>query len=131
MVREEVHQEMKHMFGCVLPFFDRVPDEFLGAEWDLLKRVHFGDTLIPNKYKQLICLGVAAVQGIPHSILFHTEMARLNGATDGEIGECLHNVSLTSGLALQMRGLQVDYERFAGQMAEAVALGEVNGPPAA
>jgi len=60
MARTDVQREMKEMFGEVIGFIDQIPDEFIDSEWDLIKRVQFGQTLIPNKYKELIGLGVSA-----------------------------------------------------------------------
>lgn len=56
MSREDVHNEMQQMFGTVISFVDQIPDDYIDAEWDLMKRVQFGETLIPNKYKELMGL---------------------------------------------------------------------------
>lgn len=48
MSRSDVYQEMKEMFGTVISFVDEIPDEFIDSEWDLIKRVQFGETLIPQ-----------------------------------------------------------------------------------
>ncbi len=85
MARTDVQREMKEMFGEVISFIDEIPDQFIDAEWDLIKRVQFGPTLIPNKYKELIGLGVAAVTKCRYCVLFHTESAKLFGATDEEV----------------------------------------------
>ena len=61
MSRSDVHQEMKEMFGRDIFFVDEIGDDFIVCEWYLIKRVLFGETLIPNKYKELIGLAVAAV----------------------------------------------------------------------
>src|SRR5207302_10377260 len=61
MGRQDVHKEMEEMFGTVISFVDQIPDAFIDAEWDLMKRVQFGQTLIPNKYKELMGLAISAV----------------------------------------------------------------------
>ena len=121
MSRSDVHQEMKEMFGTVISFVDEIPDEFIDAEWDLIKRVQFGQTLIPNKYKELIGLAVAAVTRCRYCILFHTEAAKLFGATDAEVEEAVHYTKLVSGWSTYINGLQVDYEEFAREVAEVAA----------
>ncbi len=116
MAREDVHLEMKDMFGTVISFVDQIPDEFIDSEWDLMKRVQFGETLIPNKYKELMGLVVSAVTRCRYCALFHTEAARLNGATDAEIEEALHYTKLVQGWSIYINGLQIDYEEFADEV---------------
>ena len=121
MSRSDVHQEMKEMFGTVISFVDQIPDEFIDAEWDLIKRVQFGETLIPNKYKELIGLAVAAVTRCRYCTLFHTEAAKLFGATDGEVEEAVHYTKLVAGWSTYINGLQVNYEEFAKEVAQVAA----------
>lgn len=120
MSRQDVHNEMKEMFGTVISFVDQIPDAFIDAEWDLMKRVQIGETLIPNKYKELIGLSVAAVTRCQYCILFHTEAARLYGATDAEIEEAVHYTKIVSGWSVYVNGLQVDYEAFADEVRRVV-----------
>jgi AhpD family alkylhydroperoxidase len=116
MSRQDVHNEMKEMFGTVISFVDQIPDAFIDAEWDLMKRVQFGETLIPNKYKELIGLAVAAVTRCRYCSLFHTEAAKLFGATDAEIEEAVHYTKIVSGWSVYINGLQVDYNAFADEV---------------
>ena len=121
MSRQDVHNEMKEMFGEVITFVDEIPDEFIDAEWDLIKRVQFGETLIPNKYKELIGLSVSAVTRCRYCALFHTEAAKLFGATDAEIEEAVHYTKLVTGWSVYINGLQVDYDDFAAQVERVTA----------
>ena len=121
MSRTDIQREMKEMFGEVIGFIDQIPDEFIDAEWDLIKRVQFGQTLIPNKYKELIGLGVAAVTKCRYCVLFHTESAKLFGATDEEVEEAVHYTKQVSGWSTYINGLQVNYEEFANEVAQATA----------
>lgn len=116
MSRQDVHAEMKQMFGTVISFVDSIPDPFIDAEWDLIKRVQFAETLIPNKYKELMGLAVSAVSRCRYCALMHTEAAKLFGATDGEIEEAVHYAKLVSGWSIYINGLQVDYDSFADEV---------------
>ena len=109
------------MFGTVISFVDEIPDEFIDSEWDLIKRVQFGETLIPNKYKELIGLAVAAVTRCRYCTLFHTEAAKLFGATEAEVEEAVHYTKLVSGWSTYINGLQVNYEDFASEVAQVAA----------
>ena len=120
MGREDVHREMKEMFGTVISFVDQIPDEFIDSEWDLIKRVQFGETRIPNKYKELIGLAISAVTRCRYCTLFHTEAAKLNGATDAEVEEAVHYAKLVSGWSVYLNGLQADYDEFADEVRRVV-----------
>ena len=120
MARTDVHREMKEMFGEVLGFIDLIPDQFIDAEWELIKGVQLGETLIPNKYKELIGLAVAATTRCRYCALFHTEAAKLFGATDEEVEEAMHYTKLVLGWSTYLNGMQVDYDEFKAQVGRVV-----------
>jgi len=120
MARTDVHREMKEMFGEVIGFVDLIPDEYIDSEWDLIKRVQFGETLIPNKYKELIGLAVSAATRCRYCALFHTEAAKLFGATDAEVEEAMHYTKLVAGWSTYINGMQVDYDEFKAQVGRVV-----------
>lgn len=120
MGRAEVHAEMKEMFGTVIGFVDQIPDEFIAEEWDVMKRLQFGETLIPNRYKELIGLGIAAATRCRYCTLFHTEAAKLFGASDEEVQEAVHYGKLVSGWSFYLNGLRVDEHDFADEVRRVV-----------
>lgn len=120
MGRAEVHAEMKEMFGTVIGFVDQIPDEFVDEEWDVMKRLQFGETLIPNRYKELIGLGIAAATRCRYCTLFHTEAAKLFGASDEEVQEAVHYGKLVSGWSFYLNGLRVDEDEFADEVRRVV-----------
>jgi AhpD family alkylhydroperoxidase len=120
MARNDVHLEMKEMFGEVIGFVDLIPDEFIDAEWDLIKRVQLGETLIPNKYKELIGLSVSAATRCRYCVVFHTEAAKLFGATEEEVEEAMHYTKLVIGWSTYINGMQVDYDEFKAQVGRIV-----------
>jgi len=121
MAREDVDREMRETLGTARVAFDRIPDELVGPEWDLMKRLQLGETLIPGRYKELIGLAVGAVFRCPYGILLHTEGARLHGASDAEIAEAVHYAKLESGWSVHLAGLQVDYDEFAREVERTAA----------
>ena len=120
MARTDVHREMKEMLGEVVGFVDLIPDQFIDAEWDLIKRVQLGETLIPNKYKELIGLSVSAATRCRYCVVFHTEAAKLFGATDDEVEEAVHYTKVVTGWSTYINGMQVDYTDFKAQMGRVV-----------
>jgi len=119
MNREDIYKEMKEMFGLVPTFFKLVPDSTLEHEWELFKAIQLNETVIPNKYKELIGVGISAAVRCKYCSLFHTEMAKLNGATDAEIEEAVHYAKSSTGWSTYLNGMQVDYDRFKKEVRQA------------
>lgn len=114
--RSEVEGEIKETLGLVPSFFDRIPEEALDHEWQLFARAELGETLIPNKYKELLMLAVHAQTHCRYCTLFHTEAAKLFGATDEEIQEAVHLAKHTVGWSTYLNGLREDEARFAEEL---------------
>ena len=112
MSRNAIYKEIEANFGLVPSFFDSVPDSSLELEWHLFKRLQVEEGVIPNKYRELIGLGIAAATKCRFCTLYHTEMARLEGATTEEIEEAVHFAKCSTGWSTYINGLQTDYERF-------------------
>ena len=114
--RSEVELEIKDMLGLVPSFFERIPDEVLDYEWTLFKRYEFEDTQIPKKYKQLIGVAIHSETKCRYCTLFHTEVAKLFGATDAEIQEAVHYAKHTVGWSTYLNGIREDFDRFEDEL---------------
>jgi len=57
-----------------------------------------------------------AVTKCRYCVLFHTESAKLFGATDEEVEEAVHYTKLVAGWSTYINGLQVDYDEFKAQV---------------
>ena len=119
MSREEIYKEMEERFGLVPSMFKVVPDSSLEHEWELFQAIHLDETAIPNKYKELMGVAIAAAIRCRYCSLFHTEMAKLNGATEAEIEEAVHFAKSSAGWSTYINGLQVDYDEFKKELGEA------------
>lgn len=112
MDREEIFREMEHTLGLVPSFFKTIPDSSLELEWELFKRVELEESPIPNKYRELIGIAVAAVTKCRYCAFFHTEAARLFGASEEEIENAVHYAKAIAGWSAYVNGLQIDLEQF-------------------
>ena len=119
MNRQEVYREIEEALGLVPTFFKLVPDSSLELEWQLFKRVQFDEGPVPNKYRELIGLAIAAVTRCRYCSLYHTEVAKLYGATDGEIEDAIHFAKSSAGWSTYLNGLQIDYEEFKSEVQRA------------
>ena len=116
MNRQDIYDEIEQLFGFVPSFFKMIPDSSLEPEWNLMKRIQFEEGPIPNKYRELMGVAIAAVMKCRYSSLFHTERARMNGATDAEIEDAIHFAESSSGWSTTLNGLQIDYDQFKEEM---------------
>ena len=112
MSREEIYKEIEQMFGLVPSRFKAVPDSSLELEWKLFKRVQFDEGPIPNKYRELIGVAISAVSKCRYCALYHTEVARLYGATDAEIEDAVHYAKSSAEWSTYINGIQLDYDQF-------------------
>jgi AhpD family alkylhydroperoxidase len=119
MKREEIYKEIEKMFGLVPSMFRSIPDSSLELEWKLFKRIQFEEGPIPNKYRELIGVAISAVMKCRYCSFFHTEIAKLNGATEAEIEDAVHFAKSSAGWSTYINGLQLDYEQFKKEVLQA------------
>jgi AhpD family alkylhydroperoxidase len=111
--RREVEGDITETLGLVPEFFRRVPDYLLPTEWASFKSLELSDsTAIPNKYKEMIGLAVSGATRCKYCTYFHTEAARLFGATEDEITETALIAKNTMGWSTYLNTLQFDYDAF-------------------
>ncbi|UCG55597.1 MAG: carboxymuconolactone decarboxylase family protein [Phycisphaerales bacterium] len=119
MSRKEVYNEIEEMFGLVPTMFKELPDSSLELEWQLFKRVQLEEGPIPNKYRELIGVAISAVTKCRYCAFFHTELAKLNGATDEEIEDAVHYAKSSAGWSTYVNGLQLDFDQFKSEVLQA------------
>jgi len=110
--RSEVIADIQNIFGQALGFFEQLPDPVLRHAWKLFRGVSLSETLIPGKHKELISLGVAAALSCRYCTYFHTEAAKLNGASDDEIKETAAFVAQARYFTTIVTGQRLDHDQF-------------------
>jgi AhpD family alkylhydroperoxidase len=120
--REAAERDIEETFGLVPEFFQRVPDYLLPSEWASFKSLQLSDqTAIPNKYKELIGLAISGATRCRYCCYFHTEAARLFGATEEEITETAMIAKNTMGWSTYLNTLQFDYDAFVNEFDQVTA----------
>jgi len=120
MSRDEVYGEMKEMLGVVPTFFKAIPDSTLEYEWNIFKKTSIEKSAIPGKYRELIGVGLSAAIKCKYCTYFHTEMAKLQGATQEEIEEAVYIAKDSAGWSSYINGLQIDFEQFKKELQQSV-----------
>ncbi len=116
----EIRTEIEKTLGKVPSWVEEMPDSALEGFWTLMRDFQLGETAIPNKYKELIGLGVSGATRCRYCTLFHTEAAKLFGATDEEIAEAAMMAAHTMGASTFLNTIQTDYDVFKKETLDAI-----------
>ena len=128
--KAEIRTEIEQTFGKVPTWVSEMPESALQGFWSVMRDFQLGETAIPNKYKELIGLGVAGATRCRYCALFHTEAARLFGATDEEIAEAAMMAAHTMGASTFVNAIQTDYEQFRRETLDAIEYVRSRSPQA-
>lgn len=113
MSRADVERDIEEHLGLVPSWFEAVPDSIIENEWGTMRDFQLSDeTAIPPKYKELIGLGVSGATRCRFCAYFHTEAAKLFGATEEEIAEASLMAKQTMGWSTYLNAMQFDYDEF-------------------
>jgi len=113
--------DVENTLGQVPTFLRSFPSEALESAWGDMKALELNPkTALPGKVKELIGLAVAAQIPCRYCIYFHTQAAKLNGATSDELGEALLAASQTRRWSTVLNGNQIDEAQFRAEFAKIV-----------
>ena len=113
--------DIQKTLGFVPQFFTRFPEGVLPGAWEEMKTLQLNPhTALPGRTKELVGLGVAAQIPCRYCILAHTEFARLNGASEAEIGEAVAMAALTRHWSTFLNGIQTDETKFRAEIAKII-----------
>jgi AhpD family alkylhydroperoxidase len=113
--------EIQKTFGFVPGFFRAFPEEGVAGAWEEFKSVQLNPkSALPNKYKELIGLGLAAQIPCEYCTYFHTKAARANGATELEIKEAVAISSIVRHWSTYLNGSQTDEAAFKRELDQAI-----------
>ncbi|HUL38869.1 MAG TPA: carboxymuconolactone decarboxylase family protein [Methanomassiliicoccales archaeon] len=105
---DECLKDIKATMGIVPGFMKALPEGALIHEWPVWKKYTLEESEIPEKYRELIGLAVAANIKCPYCLFFHDSMARAAGATDEEIAEVAVLAGLTSRWSAMLHAQRYD-----------------------
>jgi AhpD family alkylhydroperoxidase len=133
-------KQVEQSFGFTPDFLRRYPQEGLAGAWTEMRDLEMNPTTaLPGKYKSLIGLAVSAQIPCKFCIIADTEFAKLEGATDREIGEAIAMSGLVRHWSTIVNGRQADKVAFkkdinrlvAGAKKHMAAAPAMNAKPAA
>lgn len=108
----ETVSDIEETLGFVPGFMAALPEDDLIQEWPTMKKYVFGETEIPQKYRELIGLAVAANTKCPYCVHFHRGVAQLYGASEAEFSEMSTLASFTSRWSAMIHAQEYDMDTF-------------------
>ena len=117
---KQIEQEMIARFGFAPEFYQALPASALVEEWGVQRDFELAETAIPNKYKELIGLAVAAHIKCRYCVYFHTEGAKAFGASDEELKEAVFMGGMTAQYSNALTGMQVELDHFKHEVDRAI-----------
>src|SRR4051812_6174702 len=113
--------DIQKTLGFVPQFFTKFPEAALPGAWEEMKTLQLNPgTTLNGRTKELIGLGVAAQIPCRYCIIAHTEFAKLNGASEAEVGEAVAMAALTRHWSTFLNGVQTDETKFRGEIAKII-----------
>lgn len=119
--KSKVYAEIEQAFGRVPGWIGQMPDTAVEGFWGLMRDFYLAETKIPLKYKELIGIGVSGATRCRYCALFHTEGARLAGATEEEIAEAATMAGVTMCGSTFINAMMIDYDEFAKETSDIIA----------
>jgi AhpD family alkylhydroperoxidase len=119
---QATYQDIQKTLGLVPAFFKAFPEVGIAAAWDELKSVQLNPgTALDGKTKELIGLAVAAQIPCRYCSYFHTQVGKLNGASDEDLKEAIAMAAITRHWSTVANGLQIDLVEFKQEVARVIA----------
>jgi AhpD family alkylhydroperoxidase len=114
--------DIQKTLGQVPTFLRAYPPALLDSAWGDMKALQLNPaTALSGKVKELIGLAVAAQVPCRYCVYFHTEAAKLNGATDAEVKEAVLMAAGTRRWSTIMNGNSLDEAQFRAELGKLVA----------
>lgn len=121
-VPSDIRKEIEQAFGFVPSFLHAIPPTTQRIWWTAIRDFQLSDkTALDGKTKELIGLGVSSQIPCHYCVVFHTEAARLSGASEAEIQEAVFMAGHTRLGSTILNGVQADQATFDKEVSEIVA----------
>ena len=109
---ENTLRDIESTLGAVPGFMRALPEDVLVHDWALMRKYQFGESVIPQKYREMIGLAVAANIKCPYCEALHLAMAKGYGATEEELSELDYLASFTSRWSAMIHAQHYDMDTF-------------------
>ena len=112
MSYQQTVREIESTFGSMPEFLKNAPQDVLTQMWPIMKKYELGESVIPQKYREMMALATAAAMKCPYCQTFHKEVAKMYGATEEELNELAAIVAQTSFWSAILHTQNYDMNKF-------------------
>jgi AhpD family alkylhydroperoxidase len=113
--------DIQKTLGFVPGFFKAFPEAALPGVWQEMKGLQLNpQSALDGRAKELIGLAVAAQVPCQYCIYAHIEFAKLNGASEAELGEAVAVAGMERHWSAYFYGMQLDETKFKSEVARIV-----------
>ncbi len=113
--------DIQKTFGFQPQFLLAFPEAALPGAWEQMKTLQMNPaTALPGKVKEAIGLAVASQVPCRYCVVAHTDIGKLNGASQTELGEAVAMAALTRQWSTFLNGIQTDEAKFRGEVAQII-----------
>ena len=116
MSYEETIKEIENTLGTVPGFMKDTPRDLLPQMWPLFKKYQLGQSVIPEKYREMMMLAAAAAVKCPYCQTYHKEVSKMWGASDEELNELAVVVANTAFWSNILHTQNYDYNTFVKEL---------------
>jgi AhpD family alkylhydroperoxidase len=116
MSYEETISEIEKTLGTVPGFMKDTPRDLLPQMWPLFKKYQLGQSVIPEKYREMMMLAAAAAVKCPYCQTYHKEVSKMWGASDEELNELAVVVANTAFWSNILHTQNYDYDTFVKEL---------------
>jgi AhpD family alkylhydroperoxidase len=112
MSYQQTVREIENTFGSMPGFLKNAPQDVLIQMWPIMKKYELGESVIPQKYREMMALATAAAMKCPYCQMFHKEVAKMYGASEEELNELAAIVAQTSFWSAILHTQNYDMNKF-------------------
>jgi AhpD family alkylhydroperoxidase len=113
---EETNTEIEKTLGTVPGFMKDTPKDLLPQMWPLFKKYQLGQSVIPEKYREMMMLAAAAAVKCPYCQTYHKEVSKMWGASEEELNELAVVVANTAFWSNILHTQNYDYDTFVKEL---------------
>jgi AhpD family alkylhydroperoxidase len=116
MSYDETIEDIEKTFGTVPGFMKETPEDILPHMWPLFKKYQIGESVIPQKYREMMMLAAAAAAKCPYCQTYHKEVSKMLGASNEELNELAAVVAMTAFWSNVLHTQNYDYNTFVSEL---------------
>ena len=119
MTREEIYNDIKETLGSVPGFIAKLDDAQLEPTWEKTKKTFLSEMSLGLKVNALAALGASFALECDYWIEYHTQTARLAGASEENIEDVKELAGFVTMWSKFLKGINYDFDKFKEESTEA------------